>query len=217
MTAEPKSTFDPRRRRPTAERPTVGAPPDSDLLSSPPVSTRTTLAVVATPSSAETTPAAAVATPAGTSDTEHPTTSEQTLTAAAPGSEERLPGFKRSVGSRQIHTTLSAAAYALLDTARAEQQGRSYGDLVIHALRAARSILVAERPEVDDDPLARPPRSRRLVVEGRARSRQFTATASQAAAIAQLSEEAGIPNLSELVERAVLIAYGTPATTRVPT
>ncbi|MDQ1516194.1 MAG: hypothetical protein QOE80_2024 [Actinomycetota bacterium] len=206
MTAQAKPAFDPRRRRQPAERPPIGEPPDPDVLAAP-VPSRTPLAVVATPPGPEPAHATGAAPPAVTDD-EQPV-GEPTPSAAA-GADERLPGLERSVGSRQIHTTLSGAACALLDTARAEQPGTSYGELIINALRAARPTLISGRPPIDDDPLARPPRSRRLIVEGRARSRQFTATTSQAAAIAQLAEEAGIPNLSELVERSVLVTYGAP-------
>src|SRR5467141_1927344 len=48
VTAEPTPAFNPRRRRPPAERPPVGPPPDPDLLSTP-VPARTALAVVAPP------------------------------------------------------------------------------------------------------------------------------------------------------------------------
>lgn len=207
MTAEPKTAFDPRRRRPPAERPGVGAPPDPDLISTP-LPSRTPLAVVGAPVVAE--PAIAIEPVTSAATDEEKAAGERSVPPAPAGSEDRLPGLERSVGSRQIHTTLSAAACAPLETARAEHPGTSYGELIINALRAGRPTLIAERPPTDDDPLARPPRSRRLLVEGRARSRQFTATTSQAAAIPQLAEEAGIPNLSELVERAVLITYGTP-------
>ncbi|MDQ1567362.1 MAG: hypothetical protein QOF96_2242 [Actinomycetota bacterium] len=206
MTAEAKPAFDPRRRRTPADRPPIGAPPDPDLLSAPPA--RTPLAVVAAPAATEPAPGAEAAMSA-TAAEEQPA-GDRSAPATPAGADERLPGLTRTVGCRQIHTTLSGAACDLLDAARAAQPGTSYGELIINALRAARPALIAERPPNDDDPLARPPRSRRLMVEGRARSRQFTATISQAAAIAQLAEEAGIPNLSELVERAVLVTYGAP-------
>ncbi|MDQ1501277.1 MAG: hypothetical protein QOI86_4617 [Actinomycetota bacterium] len=203
MTAEAKEAFDPRRRRRPADRPPVGAPPDPDLLSAPPA--RTPLAVVAAPAVLE--PAPVAEAPMSAAAAEEPA-GDRSAAATPAGTDERLPGLTRTVGCRQIHTTLSPAACDLLDTARAAQPGTSYGELIINALRAARPALIADRPPNDDDPLARPPRSRRLMVEGRARSRQFTATISQAAAIADLAEEAGIPNLSELVERAVLVTYG---------
>jgi len=41
------------------------------------------------------------------------------------------------------------------------------------------------------------------------RHRSFSVTHAQAAAIAALAAEVGIPNLSELIERAVLFAYGS--------
>jgi hypothetical protein len=122
------------------------------------------------------------------------------------GSEEgRLPGRQRRPGSREIHVTLSEWAYQLLEAAR--RPGTSYGDLIAAALREARPTLLAERPVPPDDPLDRPPRTQRLHVEGRTRSRPFNVTPAQAAAIRALALEVGIPNISELVDRSVVLTY----------
>jgi hypothetical protein len=122
--------------------------------------------------------------------------------------EERLPGIRRRPGSREIHVTLSEKAYRLLETVRADNLGTSYGDLVAAALVQAKPTLLAERPPPPDDPLLRPVRTQRLHVEGRTRSRPFNVTPAQADAIRALAGEVGIPNLSELVDRAVVLVYG---------
>jgi hypothetical protein len=119
----------------------------------------------------------------------------------------RLPGRQRRPGSREIHVTLSERAYALLEVAR--KPGTSYGDLIAAALREAKATLMAERPAPAEDPLDRPPRTQRLYVEGRTRSRPFNVTPAQADAIRALAEEVGIPNISELVDRSVLLTYGS--------
>jgi hypothetical protein len=119
----------------------------------------------------------------------------------------RLPGRQRRPGSREIHVTLSERAYRLLEAVRGEQPGTSYGDLIVAALREAKPTLVAERPSPPEDPLLRPARSQRLHVEGRTRSRPFNVTPAQADAIRALADEVGIPNLSELVDRSVVLTY----------
>ncbi len=124
---------------------------------------------------------------------------------------ERLPGIRCRPGSREIHVTLSEKAYRLLETARAENPATSYGDLVAAALVQAKPALLADRPAPPEDPLLRPARAQRLHVEGRTRSRPFNVTPAQADAIRALAEEVGIPNLSELVDRSVVLAYGTDA------
>jgi hypothetical protein len=124
---------------------------------------------------------------------------------------ERLPGSQRRPGSREIHVTLSEKAYRLLESARVDNAARSYGDLVAAALVLARPTLLADRPAPPDDPLLRPARTQRLHVDGRTRSRPFNVTPAQADAIRALADDVGIPNLSELVDRAVVLAYGADA------
>ena len=72
----------------------------------------------------------------------------------------RLPGRQRRPGSREIHVTLSEKAYRLLEAARAENPGISYGDLIASALVGAKPTLLADRPVPPDDPLLRPARAR---------------------------------------------------------
>jgi hypothetical protein len=119
----------------------------------------------------------------------------------------RLPGRQRRPGSREIHVTLSEKAYRLLEAVRADNPGTSYGDLIASALVRAKPTLLADRPAPPDDPLLRPVRTQRLHVEGRTRSRPFNVTPAQADAIRALADEVGIPNLSELVDRAVVLTY----------
>jgi len=184
-------TFDPRKpRRPGRA---VGGPPPRPLpLEAATVGEGT--AAVTDPA-----PVALVAVPVGEGS------------GAEPSEEERLPGIRRRPGSREIHVTLSEKAYRLLETARAENPATSYGDLVAAALVQAKATLLADRPAPPDDPLLRPARTQRLHVEGRTRSRPFNVTPAQADAIRALAEEAGIPNLSELVDRSVVLAYGNDA------
>lgn len=129
--------------------------------------------------------------------------------AAPPEHGDDLPGTERTVNTRQLHANLSGEAYDLLRAAKAANPDRTFGDLITEALRAARSTLVAEgaTADEDDDPLAPPRRARRLRVAD-SRHRSFSVTHGQAAAIVALAGEVGIPNLSELFERAVLLAYG---------
>jgi hypothetical protein len=123
------------------------------------------------------------------------------------GDDGRLPGRQRRPGSREIHVTISEKAYRLLEAARAERPGTSYGDLVASALVNAKSTLLGDKPAPPEDPLLRPVRTQRLHVEGRTRSRPFNVTPAQADAIRALAVDAGIPNLSELIDRAVVLTY----------
>lgn len=186
-----RPAFDPRQRR--APRPAIGGPPSKDQIGSAapaevPPEPRVAMAML---EPAETTPGGSLRVAPG----------------MPPADETRIPGSARTPGSRQIHTTLSERAHRLLDAARADQPDTSYGELVVAALRESRAALVAGRPPEPEDPFVRPPRARRLRVEGKARSRPFHVTAAQAEAILALAAEAGIPNLSELVERAVESVY----------
>jgi len=189
---EPNATpFDPRQRR-TPRRP-VGGPPPKDLLTSP--------AAPGEPSPWPGPLAVLEPVPGPDAAPEGEEPAEETADGG------RLPGRQRRPGSREIHVTLSERAYRLLDAVRAEQPATSYGDLIVAALREAKPTLVAERPTPPDDPLLRPARTQRLHVEGRTRSRPFNVTPAQADAIRALADEVGIPNLSELVDRSVVLTY----------
>ncbi|HZQ76859.1 MAG TPA: hypothetical protein VFE55_05995 [Acidimicrobiia bacterium] len=190
-TTSEATAFDPRKPRRPARA--VGSPPPRPLPME--------AATVGEGSGAVTDPApmALVAVPVGEGS------------GAETSEGERLPGIRRRPGSREIHVTLSEKAYRLLETARAENPATSYGDLVAAALVQAKPALLADRPAPPEDPLLRPARAQRLHVEGRTRSRPFNVTPAQADAIRALAEEVGIPNLSELVDRSVVLAYGTDA------
>lgn len=197
MAAETRSeatSFDPRQ--PRKPRRAVGGPPPRSLVSAAPpaedaaaVGEGSAVVVESLPMSLVTVP------PVGEGSAD----------------EERLPGVRRRPGSREIHVTLSEKAYRLLEAARGDNPGTSYGDLVAAALVHAKPTLLAERPTPPDDPLLRPVRTQRLHVEGRTRSRPFNVTPAQADAIRALADEVGIPNLSELVDRSVVLTYeGSP-------
>jgi hypothetical protein len=188
-----ETSFDPRKRR--SPRRAVGGPPPKLPIGGTMVG-EGSAAVTADP-----VPMALVAVPVGEGS------SEETA------DEGRLPGRQRRPGSREIHVTLSEKAYRLLEAARAENPGTSYGDLIASALVRAKPDLLAERPAPPDDPLLRPARTQRLHVEGRTRSRPFNVTPAQADAIRALADEVGIPNLSELVDRSVVFTYDTPTGT----
>jgi hypothetical protein len=183
-----ETSFDPRKRR--TPRRAVGGPPARQLPIEGAVVGEGSAAVSADP-----VPMALVAVPVG----------EGSLDETADGG--RLPGRQRRPGSREIHVTLSEKAYRLLETARADNPGTSYGDLIASALVRAKPTLLADRPAPPDDPLLRPVRTQRLHVEGRTRSRPFNVTPAQADAIRALADEVGIPNLSELVDRSVVLTY----------
>ena len=177
--------FDPRK--PRSPRPAVGGPPPRALVEAPPA--------------AEPMPDAVPVLSAVALDA---------VPAVGEGSgddEGRLPGRQRRPGSREIHVTISEKAYRLLEAARAERPGTSYGDLVAFALVNAKPTLLEDKPAPPEDPLLRPVRTQRLHVEGRTRSRPFNVTPAQADAIRALADDAGIPNLSELVDRAVVLTY----------
>jgi len=121
------------------------------------------------------------------------------------------PAFAAGPDPARSTSPCPEKAYRLLQTARAENPATSYGDLVAAALVQAKPTLLADRPTPPDDPLLRPARTQRLHVEGRTRSRPFNVTPAQADAIRALADEVGIPNLSELVDRSVVLAYGRDA------
>jgi hypothetical protein len=182
------TTFDPRKPRKPGRA--VGGPPRSQLPMEGGTVGEGSAAVTADPA-----PVAFRSVAAGEGSREE--------TAG----EARLPGIRRRPGSREIHVTLSEKAYQLLEAARADNPGTSYGDLVAAALVRAKPTLLADRPTPPDDPLLRPVRTQRLYVEGRTRSRPFNVTPAQADAIRALADEVGIPNLSELVDRSVVVTY----------
>lgn len=196
MAAEPSTeaaatSFDPRTRR--SPRRAVGGPPPRQLVTTLPMGDVTV----------------GEGSPAVTADTVPSLVAVAVGDGSVPDTEDggRLPGRQRRPGSREIHVTLSEKAYRLLEAARGENPGTSYGDLVAAALVHAKPTLLADRPAPPEDPLLRPVRTQRLHVEGRTRSRPFNVTPAQADAIRALADEVGIPNLSELVDRSVVLTY----------
>jgi hypothetical protein len=188
--------FDPRKKR-SPRRAVGGPPPRPELAGTPDDTMGSALGSIPPGAPVMAAPASLVAVGEG-SETPN-------------GDEGRLPGIQRRPGSRQIHVTLSEKAYQLLDTVRAQRPESSYGDLVTAALVNAKPTLLAERPTDPEDPLLAPSRTQRLHVEerGRTRSRPFNVTPAQADAIRALAEEVGIPNISELVDRSVVLTYDT--------